>query len=431
VPAESTTYSALFRIPAFPRLALSVLFARTANQMLQLALVLFVLQRFHSPTLAGVTIFLSIGPGIVISPLAGALLDRHGRVRLITLDYLVGTTTLGTIVLLAAAGLLGVPLLLILVTFSSLTYSLSNSGSRSMLPLIVPKHFWDRANALDSNAFAVTAAVGPALAGGLTALSGASLALLTTAACYLAAAAFTIRLPEPRVPAESRPVVAQAWAGLKYVLAGNPTLRGILIVVSVLNVGAGILVVALPVMVLQRLNGNAALVGLLWAINGFASMPSALIIGRFNSEGKERLLMMGFGIINGLAVAIFAFAGNFWVAAVAMLLIGLSIGPFDVAMFSLRQRRTDPGWYGRAFAVSMGLNFAGQPIGSALSGPLVHVGLFAAFLVSAALTAGGSALAPLVIPAESMGKIDAESARQSRRDRPVEESPSSAEQGAG
>ena len=91
------TYRELFRIPSFPRLATGVLLARTASQMMLLTLVLFVLQRFHSPSLAGITVFLSIAPGVALSPIAGALLDRHGRVRLITLDYLVGTVTLALI----------------------------------------------------------------------------------------------------------------------------------------------------------------------------------------------------------------------------------------------------------------------------------------------------------------------------------------------
>ena len=109
----------------------------------------------------------------------------------------------------------------------------------------------------------------------------------------------------------------------------------------------------------------------------------------------------------------------------------LATGPFDVSMFSMRQRRTDPAWYGRAFAVSMGLNWAGQPIGSAISGPLIHTGLTVAFLVAAAFMLLAAGLVRWVIPAEHAGTISSESARQSRRDRPVEESPSSAEQGAG
>src|SRR5437870_9481083 len=78
--------------------------ARTASQMMLLTLVLFVLQRFHSPSLAGVTVFLSIAPGVALSPIAGALLDRHGRVRLITLDYLVGFVTLTLIAGLDVTG---------------------------------------------------------------------------------------------------------------------------------------------------------------------------------------------------------------------------------------------------------------------------------------------------------------------------------------
>ena len=431
MPGASTTYTALFRIPGFPRLATGVVLARTALQMMQLTIVLFVLQRFHSPSLAGITVFFAIAPGIAVSPLAGALLDRHGRVRLITLDYLVGAATLGSIAALDAAGLLTPAVLLPIVTVGSLTYSLSNSGARSLLPLIVPKNLWDRANALDSIAYAVTMGVGPALAGALTAFSGSRSALLTTAALYLLAAIMMARLPEPDVAAAPRQVLLQAVDGLRYVLFRNPTLRGIALLVSLLNVGMGMMLVALPVMVMQRLHGDAAIIGELWAVYGFASVPSALIAGRFDSEGRERLVMGVTTLVNALGIALLAFAGNVWVAGFAMLVAGMANGPFDVAMFSMRQRRTDPAWFGRAFAVSMGLNWAGQPIGAALSGPLVHLGLALTFGIATAFVVVGAALTPWVIPAEEPGTIAAESARQSRRDRPVEESPSSTEQGAG
>src|SRR5437763_5587693 len=240
-----------------------------------------------------------------------------------------------------------------------------------------------------------------------------------------------MRLAVPFAACGARSVVAEAWAGLTYVLVHNPALRGIALTVSILNVGFGILVVALPVMVLQRLHGNAALVGGLWAVYGLASVPSALIAGRISSEGRERLVMIVTDVVAGVAVGLLAFAGNAWLVAAVMLIAGLSNGPFDVSMFSMRQRRTDPAWYGRAFAVSMGLNWAGQPIGSAISGPVIHLGLTVTFLVAAAFMLVAAGLVRWVIPVEPAGTIPTESARQSRRDRPVEESPSSAEQGAG
>ena len=42
----------------------------------------------HSAPLAGLVTFLSISPGNLVSPIAGALLDRHGRRRLIILDFM-------------------------------------------------------------------------------------------------------------------------------------------------------------------------------------------------------------------------------------------------------------------------------------------------------------------------------------------------------
>jgi hypothetical protein len=56
-------------------------------------------------------------------------------------------------------------------------------------------------------------------------------------------------------------------------------------------------------------------------------------------------------------------------------LLGLLGGPMDIALFTMRQRRTDPAWIGRAFAVSMALNFVGFPIGAALAGTLAAVSL--------------------------------------------------------
>src|SRR5438270_2822425 len=242
VPPESTTYPDLFRIPTFPRLASSVVLARTANAMMQLALVLFTLQRFHSPTLAGVTIFLAIAPGVAMSPIVGALLDRHGRVRLIMLDYAVGAISLLLIAGLDAAGRLTPAALLAIVTVGAVTYQFSNSGARSVLPLIVPNRLWDRANALDSLAYAVTGAAGPALAGGLTAWLGARVALLSAAGCFIAAALPMIGLSEPSAQGGSTSVLADARQGLLYVIR-NASLRGLAIVVSLVNVGFGILIV--------------------------------------------------------------------------------------------------------------------------------------------------------------------------------------------
>lgn len=67
-----------------------------------------------------------------MSPLAGALLDRHGRKRLIIVDYVVALLTIGSIGLLALLHLLPVWLLLVMSVVSSMTVPLGNTGMRTL-----------------------------------------------------------------------------------------------------------------------------------------------------------------------------------------------------------------------------------------------------------------------------------------------------------
>jgi MFS family permease len=86
------------------------------------------------------------------------------------------------------------------------------------------------------------------------------------------------------------------------------------------------------------------------------------------------------------------------VLVAVMAIQGLLNGPMDVALFTLRQRRTDPAWMGRAFAISMAMNFLGYPFGAAIGGALVGIGTGLAIAVAVVFTALGSLLAWALLP---------------------------------
>jgi hypothetical protein len=78
---------------------------------------------------------------------------------------------------------------------------------------------------------------------------------------------------------------------------------------------------------------------------------------------------------------------------------GLINGPLDIALFTLRQRRTDPAWMGRAFTISMNLNFAGFPIGAALAGVMLTIWpVEYAVLFAVVANVAGAILAYALIP---------------------------------
>jgi predicted MFS family arabinose efflux permease len=373
--------------------------------MVAIALVLFVLARYHSPQLAGLTAFLALMPGLVVSPIAGALLDRYGRARLVMLDYAIAAVTGVLVAGLSWLHSLPAPVLLVIVGLSSLTFPLSNSGARTLFPLLAPPHLWERANALDSGGYVLATLLGAPLAGAIFGVAGPEWAIVASAALYLAAALAMIPVHDPGHQAPpGASIFADAMGGLGYVVR-NATLRGLALTLSTFNLSWGILNIAVPVLVLNRLHHGPAAIGLLWGAMGAAGIVPALAAGRVDSRGRERALMVGAIVVSAAAMALLPFATSIAVVLLAIVVIGLANGPFDVALFTIRQRRTDPAWFGRAFAISMSVNWIGTPVGSALAGPVVAWSLDAA-LWAAALIALLSALLPvLAIPGEQKRSV--------------------------
>jgi MFS family permease len=383
-------------------LAATMLLARLGGAMWNLTLILFVLQRFHSPVLAGLATFMSWMPGLLVSPLAGALIDRFGRARLIGLDM--GVSVLGVllIVWLTLAGSLTPTALLAVVGATSLTGTLTLTGTRSLIPLVVPGALWERANALDAGTFNVAMIAGPALAGLLFAAFGGVGALLALAGVWLAAALLVSAVKDVRssAPAAGN-VLREAVEGLRYFLR-NPVLSGLAVLMVLTNAGDGIFQVALPVLFRSSPYGGSAVVGALWSAFGLAAVVGAVLMGRVDTEARERriicLALLGGGLTSCLVALSPLAAQPLLPAAVGLSIGGVFAGAHDIAMFSLRQRSIDPALVGRAMAVSMSFNAIGFPLGSALAGPAIELSLAGAMLLAAGLIGAAGLLAVVLLP---------------------------------
>jgi len=405
----SRSYWQVLRLPDVPNLLLSAGLSRLAGRMFSLAVVLYTLNVFQSPVLAGWVSFASMMPGMLVSPLAGALLDRMGVARAIVIDMVVGTLLLASLVALHVTDAMGPPLLLLLVALYSLTSPLSFAGIRTLIPRLVPEPARDRANALDTSSYALVDVLGPVLAGLLFGVAGASITLTVIAALYLAAAVSLMPLMrrEPGYPAGGgATLLGEAMAGLAYVVR-HQVLRGLAISYALFMASFGILLIAVPVFVLQEIGDQGAadgMVGALWALSGLAGSIGALCIGAVRVAGRERVLMTA-GILAS-AVAIYPLSAHFglWGLAAGMVIVGALTGPVDVGLLTLRQRRTDPAWLGRALAVSMSLNMGGLPLGAALGGLLVTHSLVLAFAVAAAASLLAAVATWFLVPGDAAAK---------------------------
>jgi MFS family permease len=403
------SYRALLGVPQLGRVVVSMGLARIGQSMVAVALVLFTLSVYDSPALAGIVTFVSVVPGLLLSPIAGALLDRHGRVRLVTLDYAVAMLSLVLIGVLSIAGLLPAPLLVIIVALTSVTSILSVVGLRTLFPILVPSQLWERINAVDANGYVVAATLGPPLAASLVAFLGASTAIILIAVPFGIAAVALIGLREPVTETVSTGrLLTDAMDGLRYAWS-NPTIRGLGFALSSLNVGWGAMTIVVPVIVLRDLGYSEAVVGFVWAAVGVSGVASASWFGRLDTRGREwHMLVIPMALVAPVIALALPAAGvlgpitpELGLALLVAMMLGYGVlnGSVDIALFTVRQRRTDPAWMGRAFAISMAFNYLGFPVGAAIAGILVTVSLPAAIGVGIAGAVGAAVAAAILIPA--------------------------------
>lgn len=398
------SYRRLLRLDGMPQLFLAACLSRLASRMFVLVIVLYVLDRFDSPVLAGWVAFASMMPGLLVSPLAGALLDRLGAAKAIALDMAASTLLLLALAAADIAGLVTAPLLLGFVALYSLTSPLGAAGIRVLIPRLVPKEALDLANALDTSSYALINVAGPAVAGVLFGLAGSQATMLLIVLLYAAASIRLVplvRRTSSALGTAGKSLVRYAWAGVVYVLR-HVSLRSLAISYALFQASWGVLVVAVPVVVVRELGAGAladSVVGVLWAVAGLAGGLGALYAGHLRTVGRERLFI-AIGTL-ATAVAIYPVSASFGLAglAVGLVLVGFLEGPVDVGVLSLRQRRTDPAWLGRVLAVSMSFNMSGLPVGSAIGGILIVHSAPLTFAVAALASALAALVAWTLVPA--------------------------------
>jgi MFS family permease len=376
--------------------------------MLEIAVVLFALDEFDSPAVAGAAAFLAVFPGLIAAPVVGTLLDRFGRIRLICLDYLTMASALLAISALSLASSLTAGLYLAIVSVFGVTQMFSEAGLRSVLPRMVPGHLWERVNAVDSSSYLIAWIIGPPVAATLVGAAGGEVAFLVIAGFSVAAFVCLRSVREPTAGAAGRTRVGigrQALEGLRYV-ARNATLRGLGISVCVSNLSWGMTTILVPVLVVDRFEAPHALVGLAFTASGVAGATSGLLYGQVDTRGTEVRMLVGAKAGLALSALLLLPAvlttssalGLTWVF-LAMAVMGFSSGPWNIAIFTLRQRRTDPGLMGRAFAISMAFNWSGLPVGAAVAGSLADRSLLVATAVlSVAAACSGAVLAAVLVP---------------------------------
>jgi MFS family permease len=306
--------------------------------------------------------------------LAGSLLDRFDRRRLLAADNLVRGLAFATVPVAAAAGLLTLTHLYLVAACYGLLKMVSLAGFPALIPAYVDDADLQRANALEGLSFGASQAAGAALAAVLLPAVGAVPLLAVDAASYLAYAACLARLPAGRATAAT---AGEGRRGSLLAVARfvwrTPPLRATTVMFMLFNVGEGALLVFLPVYS-----------GLLGAgVAGYGLLVSAVTVGELagslgaGAAGTDRL---GRRIVAAQLAAAVLLAGLLLRPPLVPTLVllaafGAMTTPMTAWAQTLRMRLTPEGLHGRLFALLRTAMQATPPLGAALAAATVPGGV--------------------------------------------------------
>ena len=362
-----------YRMKVFALVWFGQLVSLFGSGLTSFALGVWVYQRTGSVTqFALISLFAQL-PGIVISPLAGALIDRWDRRwAMIVSDSGAGLSTL-VVALLLFGGRLEVWLIYLTSAASSTFRAFQWPAYSAATTLLVPKEHLGRASGMVQIGEAVAQIFSPALAGVLVVIihvQGVILIDVTTFVFSLVTL-LLVQFPKPETITESKvgqsSLLHEAAYGWTYITS-RPGLLGLLIFFSANNFLTGVVSVLFTPLVLAFV--PVAMLGSVLAVGGVGMLVGSLVMSTWGGGKLPIYSVLGFTLLGGLCIL---FAGlrpalPVFFVTVFLYFFGLSI--INGASQVIWQKKVAPQVQGRVFAVRRMIAWATLPLAYLVAGPL-------------------------------------------------------------
>jgi MFS family permease len=300
---------------------------------------------------------------------AGALADILDRRKVMLASQVVMGIAATFMAALAFLELLNPPLLLGLGLLLGVGVAFNLPAWQAMVPDLVPRELVANAVALNSVAFNVARAVGPALGGLLVAAAGAGWAFLINSLSFLAVIVAVARLhwSEPAEP-EVSSVASAIGLGVRYARF-TPPFRRLLAVAAMFALTSGVVQSLLATLTAESLDAGAFAYGALLGAMGAGALLGAFTRGAAAERLAERHV--------GVAVATFGLAGiavglspGVWLAGVALFIAGIA-WVWTLATLNATVQLLVPAWVRGRAASLYTLAFVGVlPLGALLAGSI-------------------------------------------------------------
>ncbi len=334
-------------------------------------------------------------PGLLLSPLAGVLVDRWDR-RLVMLVHDVGALlAMAALLAMVVGGQLVFWHIYLATVVLSLLLSFQQPAFLASITLLVPREQYVRANSMLQIALGAEHILSPALAGLLLPLIDLQGILVLDIATFLLSTItlLLVRFPRPVESAEgaaSRGAVGREILHAWHYMAQRQGLLGLMLFLALVNFLFGFFVVLIGPMVLSFTTEQV--LGIATSITGSGMLASSIILGVWG--GPKRLMQGVYGgvLLFGIALIVVGLQPSVLFISAGGFLVLFSLPILNGCVQALLQRKVVADMQGRVFATGRILAQTSAPVA------YICAGLLADSVFIPLLMAGG----PL---ADTVGQI--------------------------
>jgi DHA3 family macrolide efflux protein-like MFS transporter len=349
------------------------------SSIVHFAIVWYLTEQTGSATVLAIASLFGVLPGVILSPFAGALVDRSNRrIVMIVADAVIGLTRLAG-VFLFATGTIQVWHIYLMSLIGSAAGSFQHPAMVASTALMVPKKQLSRVAGMNQTLYGAVHIAAPPIGALLMSLTTISNMLLLDVFTMLLAVIPLCFIPIPQPPVrrvENGTVLkttffADLKEGFNYIITW-PGLAMIILLAMAINFMLSPAMSLLPLLVSEHFGGSEVQLALLNSIMGIGMLVGGVVLSVWGGF-KRRIFTSFAGLIgSGLAIIVVGLAPGylFWLAAagfaLAMLMLPMINGPIQ----AVTQAAVAPEVQGRVFSLmSTGTQLA-MPIGLMVAGPV-------------------------------------------------------------
>ncbi|MEV1329724.1 amino acid adenylation domain-containing protein [Micromonospora costi] len=313
---------------------------------------------------------LGIVPTLLVSPLAGALVDRLDRRRVMLAAGVAAGLAELLMGLLLWSGQLHVWHLYVLVVCLTTAASFQRVAFLAATPQLVPKAYLGHANGVNQLATGFANLVAPLLGAGLLGLLGLGGILLVDVVSYGFAVLVLLLVRFPRTMGRVRdePLRAALLGGLRFTW-GIRGLRSMLLFFAALNIFLGAALIMVSPLVLGF--GTLAQVGQAAFAEGVGAALGGLVVIIWGGPTRRRAT--GVLIASAATAACYLLVGlrpTLLLVAAGLFGAGLALSITQGIYATIVQVKVPQRFHGRVFALNQMIAWGTLPIGYAVVGPL-------------------------------------------------------------